>query len=470
MKWLISLSVVFITLSANALTLDEYLSAVKANNPEARALIASIEAAEVKLNRADLGVMPEAYGSYTLFDDRTPPLNPGFSPSKRDGYSWKVGVQQQSTLGLSGNLYFENNQIALGGVSPTFFPINDYVNNRGVLELKQSLWRNGFGGQTRAELKAAKAGAQAELYNQQFKLKNLLLDAENAYWSLVTYNQIVGLQQENVERSKKLYERMAKQVRARLFDDVEGLSSQAAYESRELELQTSTNDRANLARVFNTLRGLDSDVVEKLQDLPELEAQATYKKSQFKMRREDFLALKEMAKVAENQAKSARSSYKAQVDLVGTVASNGLNPQFAGAYDQVKGWDHPSWSVGIQVKFPLNFSLNNKLYNAAKKDIQAGRDNSDNADFQMMRTWEEISQRQKEMQEIYNKARRIEKSLTALMAKERTRLNNGRTTTFQLLTYEQNLVGAQIQRTRAQLGLIQIKNLLKTFEASNESI
>lgn len=469
MKWLIGLTILCVSAGANALTLEEYLNSVKANNPAARSLIASVEAAEVKVRRADLGVMPEMYGSYTLFDDRTPPVNPGLAPSRRDGYSWKVGVQQQTTLGLGANLYFENNQITVGGVNPLFFPINDYITNRAVLELKQSLWRNGFGEQTRAEMNAAKAAAQADLYNQQFQLKNLLLNAENTYWAMVTYNQIVVLQEENVERAKKLSDRMAKQVRARLFDDVDGLSSQAAYESRQLELQTSNNDRATMARQFNTLRGIDSDQVEKLDSMPKLDPNATPAKN-FKMKREDFLALKEQAKAYEAQSKAQRSGYKAQVDLVGSVASNGLNPQFNQAYDQVKGWDHPSWSVGIQVKFPLNFSLNNKLYNAAMKDINAGRASSDNADFQMKRTWEELSNKQRELQDIYDKSVRIEKSLTTLMGKERVRLNNGRTTTFQLLTYEQNLVTAQIQRTRAQLGLIQIKNLLKTFEASNESI
>ncbi|MCC6137830.1 MAG: TolC family protein [Bdellovibrionaceae bacterium] len=473
MMWVISWIAIVTSSLAQAqstITLTDYLDSVKANNPSARALMNSIEAAEVKIRRAELSLSAEAYGQYNVFDDRTPPLNPLFAPNRRDGYSWKAGVQKQTQFGLNANLYFENNHIVLGGVAPPFFPLTDYISNRGVLELKQDLWRNSFGERTRADVRTAVASAQSEYYNQRFQLKNLLLEAENTYWAVVTYDQIVSLQEENVERAKKLNDWMSKKVRLKLFDDVDGLQSQTAYEARLLELQSTKNDRAAVVRSFNTLRGMDSDVIGKLEGLPNLESFTAYQKSQFKMRREDFLALKEMAAVQENRAKSERSALKPEVSLVGSVATNGLNPNFTGAYDQVKDWQNPSWTVGVQVRFPLSFGLNSKLYKAAAQDIQSAKDNSANADFRMMRAWEEISQKQTEYQEIYNKAKKIETSQTSLLSKERTRLTNGRTTTFQLLTFEQNLVSAQIQRTRAQLGLIQIKNLLKTFEASNESI
>lgn len=471
MKWLILSTVLLISAGSNAqtITLKDYLESVKTNNPSARALISGIEAAEVNVRRADLTLSPEAYAQYNVFDDRTPPLNPRFSPQRRDGNSWKFGVQKQTTFGLTGNLYFENNRITLGGVDPTFFPLYDYTSNRGVLELRQDLWRNSFGERVRADVNAAKAAAQSELYNQQFQLKNLLTEAENTYWAMVTYNNIVELQKENVERAKKLNEWMGRKVRDRLFDDVDGLQSETAYEARLLEQQNFTNERSQVARAFNTLRGIDSETVEQLDPLPNLETLENVRPLNTKLSREDFLALKAQAKAAENQAQSSRSALKPEVALVGSVASNGLNAQFNGAYDQVKGWDYPAWSVGIQVKFPLSFGLNKKLYRASSQSIQAAKDNSANADFQMMRTLKEISQKQSEYQEIYNRARRIENSTNTLLKKERVRLNNGRTTTFQLLTFEQNLVAAQIQRTRAQLSLIQIKNLLNTFEASNES-
>lgn len=477
MKRLILGAVLLITVSAFAqtqpgpqqtaagLSLEEYLLSVRTQNPEVRSLIANVEASEAQLRQADLGVMPEAYGEYNLFDDRTPPLNPRFSPDRRDGYSWKFGVRQETNFGLGANLYFENNRILLGGVDPMFFPLNNYTSNRGVLELRQSLWKNSFGEKTRADLRAANAKAKAELYQQRFKLKNLMLEAENTYWSMVTYNHIAKLQEENVNRSKKLNDWMQGKVRLKLYDDVDGIQTQAAFESRELELQTTNNDRAKMARAFNTMRGMDSDQVENLQDMPNLETYSSASLKEFKMSREDFLALKEAAIAEENRARSERSGFKPKVDLVGTLASNGLDRRFNVAYDEIRNFDQPSWSVGIQVSFPLNFSLNNKLYRAAAKDAQAAMDAANDAEFKMTRTWREVSHQQRELLEIYNKARRIEASQTTLLSKERTRLTNGRSTTFQLLTFEQNLVTAQVQRTRAQLGLIQVRNLLKTFEA-----
>lgn len=471
--------VVFLTLSAfgqtspktqkpvsGGLTLEAYLQSVKTGNAEVRSLVAAIEASDVQQRQADLGIMPEAYGEYNVFDDRTPPLNPGFSPDRRDGYSWKFGVRQQTNFGLGGNLYFENNQIHLGGVNPGFFPINNYTSNRGVLELRQSLWMNSFGEKTRADLNAARSAAKAELYNQKFKLKNLMLQAENTYWMMVTYNHIAQLQEENVDRAKKLNDRMTRNVRLKLFDDVESIQTEIAFEKRQLELQSTNNDRAQISRAFNTLRGVDSDQVEPLQDMPNMDNIGKIAPlAEFKLGREDFLALKEMAKAEENKARSARSGFKPKVDLVGSLASNGLDPRFNTAYDEVKDFNHPSWAVGIQVSFPLNFSLNSKLYKAAKMDTQAAMDAGHDAEFKMVRTWRELSSQQRELLDIYNKAVRIESSQSSLLSKERNRLSNGRTTTFQLLSFEQDLASAQVQRARAQLGLIQVRNLLNTFEA-----
>lgn len=453
------------------MSVDQYLQSVKAGNPQARAYVNAIEAARVKVRRAELGVAPEAYVKYNAFDDQTPPLNPGFAPSSREGYTWRAGVRKQTTFGLNGDLYFDNSKVKLGGVNPAFFPLNDYTSNRAVLELKQSIFRNGFGESVRSDITAQTETARAELYDQEFNLTGMMMDAANTYWALVTYNHIVKLQEENVDRAKKLSDWMGRKAGLNLYDDVDALQTKTAYESRVLELETSKNERAVVIRAFNTLRGVDTDQIETLQELPAHEwMSADTVRIGKTMIRQDFSSLKARAKAIEAQANIGRSSLKPEVDLVGSIASNGLDPKFANAYTEVKDMDQPSWTVGINISFPLSFGLTNKLMKAVKQDIQSAKDMAIAADFNLGRAWKDLMQKRSESLVLYNKSVEIEKLQTMMVKKEQQRLRNGRTTTFQMLTFEQNLALAQIQRTRAQLGLIQINNLMKTFEVSNESI
>lgn len=450
--------------AAPVLTLEKYLDQVQRGNPQARSLVAAAEAAEVKVRQAELGTVPEFFAEYNAFDDKTPPIFP-FSPKRKNGNSWKVGVGQETSIGLGAKLYFEDTNTTLHGINPQFLPTPSYNQGRAVLELRQALIRNGFGELTRATRDAQKASAQADLENIKFNLKKVLLEAENAYWSLVTYNQVVELQEENVSRAQKLSGWMSQQGKKRLVDDVDALQAKTAYDMRQMELATSRSEREAVIRTFNTLRGLETSSPEKLQGLPQL-SPGDQKLLSAKVKREDFSAAKNSTVASEMQAKIGYSSLRPQVDLVGSVASNGLDQRFSGMYSDVKDLQYPSWSVGVQIKFPLNIFLVRQLRAATKKDVLAAQEASANVDLQLQQAWNDLVQKQKEYFDIFQRSQNIEESYGTIVQKERMRLQNGRSSTFNLINLEQTRVTAQIQRTKSQLLLLQIQNILKTFEVT----
>lgn len=452
-----------VSAQAGALTLSQYLENIKVQSPAARSYISNIEALKVKIRQSELLTTPEGYAQYNVFDDRRPQVAPQFAASRTDGYNWRVGVRQNSTFGLSGNLYFDSNRITLYGVSPAFFPQNPYAETRASLELRQSLLRNSFGESVAADQQAARDAAMAELYNEQFKLKSLLLEAENMYWTVATYNQIIKLQEENVERSKKTSEWMNRRANMRLFDDVDALQTKTAYESRLLELQMSLDERAEMIRSFNTLRGLNSDEPVTLEEIPTADWMKDIR-SDTKGTREDFSAMKAMATAKRSQAISSRSQIKPELDLVGTVSTGGLENNFGNSYSELRRWDHPSWLVGVSFKVPLNFGLTQKLSSSYRSAIVAADDQAAQANFQEERVWKDLLAKRIEAQRRYDRSVTIEKLQSDMVKKERQRLVNGRTTTFQALGFEQNLALSQIQRVRSQLMLLQIHNIIKTFE------
>lgn len=448
----------------SALSLQDYLEQVKTRNPEARAMREQLVKAENRLDEADIPLSSEFYAEYKIADDREEPVNP-FMGTRKKMTGWKSGIRDKTQFGLGTDIFVQSDHNTLLGTSPAFPMMTDYHDSRGGIELTQSFWRNSFGSATRAELAAKRAGSRVELLKRQFDLKNLLLRAENAYWSMVSMNQIVRLQEDNVDRARKLRDWMRRRVGLRLVDDVDGLQAQAALETRELELQTSLDERAASARQFNTLRGMYSDEVSSLVDLPAAEILLkTSKDLKQKMSREDFRMVYEQAEISAAEARGARSQIAPQLDVRAGLYTNGLDRDRGRSQQEVEDLRNPAWAVGVVFSVPLDYSLISNMRKSYAAADRAAAASKEFAKFNEERAWSDIQSQKNESQKRFERAISLERLQTDLVKRERQRLMNGRTTTFQALQIEQNLALAQIQRVRSQLGLLQLNNVLKTWE------
>lgn len=467
MKLLLGLTLVFGSLAsaAEVLTLAQYLEQVKANNPEARAAILNAQGAELRLKEADAPVIPEFYAEYNRFD-RKPEQNSTFAQERVEGDQWKTGVRKQWTFGLQSDVYFNaaRSNLTLPPANFQPFRFTDYMESTVTLELKQPLWRNGFGDSVRANMDANLARLKAEHLKYKFALKNLLLKAEDTYWNLVSQNQIVQLQEENADRSAKMRDLMRRKFDQRLVDDVDSLQALAAHETRELELLASKDERAAVARQFNTLRGLNSDdVPEVLAPFPEKELGRKFAERPG-LTREDFQSLLEEARAMEMKSRASRSDIQPKLDLVAGVGANGIDGETGAAYSESTQFKHPFWTVGLQFSVALDFGKIHDIRRGHEASRRAARDLQQNAEFSLERTYKDLNFRYHEAQRRFAKAQDLERTQTDLVKRERQRLLNGRTTTFQTMTFEQNLAAAQIQRVKAQQALVQFYNVLKTFE------
>lgn len=450
---------------AAPLTLENYLESVQAHSPEARTLGETIRALVSRAGEANLPLMAEGYASYSRYDDQKPTLQPIFMGTDTQGEQWRVGIRKQTDFGLGANLYWNAQRTVIENANPLYLTVPDYMETSAVLQLTQSLWRNGFGEATKAQVDITRSGNEMDLLQQRFNLKNLLLNARNVYWSIVSSTQIVRLQTENVARALKLRDYMRNRTQLRLFDDTDAMQAQAALDTRELELQRSLDDRLMMVRQFNTLRGEGSDTLPELEPLPISGLMAGLKTGSTHMSREDFNMLRAQAKGNLARAKFASSQIKPQVDLVASVATNGHDGLTAQSYAQAESTRYPTWSVGVNVSVPLDFGLGHELNRGYRATEVAADDLNNQAKFSETRMWEDLLKQKSEAQGRYDRAFSVEKIQTQLVQREKQRLLNGRATTFEAINFEQNLALAQIQRVRAELDLMQIHNVIKTFEA-----
>jgi outer membrane protein TolC len=452
--------------SGGALTLERYLEQVKTQSADGRGAVEAVVAAENRLNEPDVSLSSEFYTNYDYSDSRAEPNNPAMG-NRSKGVSLRAGVRDKTQFGLGTDIYAQTYHGQMYGTSAFFMPTPDYYTTQMGLEITQSLWRNGFGEFTRYDIRMQKAQARIRYLQAKFELKNLLIKAENTYWALVSYNEIVKLQEENVDRSLKLKNWMSKRMGMRLVDDVDALQAQASHETRELELMTSIDERAAFIRQFNTLRGQDSDEVGTLAELPTAAMLLKMVKDPAKkMTREDFAIVYQQAVVSQSEAAGARSMIRPQLDLKAGVAANGFEPSRTASWNESQDLNNPSWHVGVTFSVPLDYSLLKNLRHAFRSQKQASEEKMEAAKFNEERAWDDVIKQRLELQRRFEKATSLEKVQTQLVKRERTRLLNGRSTTFQSLTIEQNLAMAQIQRVRAQLALLQIHNVSKSFEVA----
>ncbi len=456
-----------VTPPKKSLTLEAYLEQVRTMNPEAKALVESVQQSHLRLDEAEVSLSSELYGSYKVTDDRNEPTNP-VAPPRTQSTAWRAGVRDKTKWGLSTDVYYDTGHSTYLGANPQFFRLTDFYDTRLGIDLKQSLWRNSFGQATRAEVEAQRAASRIEFLKQKYALKNLMTKAENTYWSLVSYGEVVKLQEDNVERARKLRDFMRRRAGLRLVDDVDALQAQASLESRELELLQSRDEQEVLRRQFNTLRGNATDNVSDLAELPASEfLLRTVKDPNQRMTREDFRMLYEQARMNAAGGVAARSRIAPELDLVATFAANGLDADSADSTrESTQEFAHPSLSVGVTFSIPLDYSLIGNMRRSYKAQERAAVAQKESAAFAEQRAWDDILKQKSEAQNRFEKALSLEAVQTKLVKRERQRLLNGRTTTFQAITFEQNLAVAQIQRVRLQLALLQVHNLLKQFEAN----
>jgi outer membrane protein TolC len=451
------------TAAIQPLSLSDYLEQVKTGSPEARATVQSVISYEALAREGDVDIAPEAYAHAEMSDDKKPTLVPLFMGGETRFTQWRLGVRDKTEYGLNADLYFVAQRTVVYGVSQNFLPVNNYQDSTAVLQLTQSFWRNGFGAKTKAEVQEKNANNLAESLDQKFKLKSLLLNAQNAYWSVVSSNQIVKLQQENVQRASKLRDFMTNRTRLKLFDDTDAMQAEASYQSRQLELQTSLDDRATQVRQFNTLRGTDRDEAQDLDGLPAQEL-SKYEAPTGHISREDFEKVRVSAQASLAKAKVSASQADPQLDVKATFATNGHDGMTSTAFDQAFSNRYPTWDVGVDFSIPLDFSLIKEVKRGYRAAQESSAAMTEKAAFDEHRAWDDLLKQRGEAQGRYERALGVEKIQTDLVKREHQRLLNGRATTFEALNFEQNLALAQIQRVRYQLVLLQLNASIKTFE------
>ncbi len=466
----LSLMVLLLPCFGQAITLEDYLTEVQTKNGGVKGVKLSSESKELRLSEGSLFFKPSFFLTGEYFDDRRPTNAPTFQGTQTIRHTLRTGLAQNFRTGTRATVSYNYFNTQINGANPAFLPNRQFIDVAPMLELSQSLWRNFLGSEFEANETVVKAQAEAQSFQERFTHKQLLLQAENAYWRLYFAQTSLKVQKESLERAKRLRDWNAGRVRSNLVDSSELLQAEANLQNRELEYQDTLTEIDSALRDFNSIREGTGDVNlegTKGKDSSYILNATLPAKAKL---REDVVAAIASQRAATANAQLGTQRNKPNLELYGSYAMNGRDGKSAAdAYDMAATATRPTSVVGVRFSTPLDFGALGDYKRAYAQEVAASEMTSKRKIFEVEREWELLSERFSNFKTRLKLSRELVAIQEKKLLAEKRRYNQGRTTTFQVLQFEQDFANAQLLKLRNERELIAVYNQLKLFSgAANE--
>ena len=446
------------------LSLQGYLDQVKSQSPAVSSSENIIEGSKSSAKESDLFFMPRFFFNATYTYDRRQFPN-AFFGGRTNSENFNLGFDKQFDFGLSAKLsytLFNNNTTNLPAI---IFPngVNAYTSGQTQLDLNQSLWRNFFGKETRATETLAEASSLASHFGESFKLKQTLAQAENAYFRLAIANESVKLERELLDRAKKILDWTTRRVANHLTDRIDMLQSKASFQARAISLQSALEEQRTARLSFNQFRNLEQDIVAEEITLAGTDMIQNLKAPKRAPVSDDIKAAEQNERVV--RANNELALQKAQPDLnvFATAAFNGVDRYLSPAVSCWLTTQNPYYILGLKFSMPLYFLETAEIRGGRVKQQLAAESATRQKTLESTQAFQDLEQKLTEAQSRLKMADELVTLQKEKLEYEKYRFNLGRTTTYQVLTFEQDYAQALIARLRVEREILATHSQLKTY-------
>ncbi|MBF0361054.1 MAG: TolC family protein [Oligoflexia bacterium] len=451
--------------SANVLfTPENYLQQVQNKNQGILASKESSSAYKSKSQEGELLFSPSLFATTQVLDDQKQTASLASMGERTLVETYSVGVSDVTKFGLQSKVSYIINHYDINGASLLYLPKPKYYEAKSGVDLTFPILRNFLSKEYKAMNSATKASSMAAYYGESYKQKMLLAEAEMTYWRLVLARETVLIQKESLERAQKIRDWNQERYNKQLADKTDLLQSEAATEGRKIELQMALDEEQSSMRSFNSIRGIDSDSVN--ESLVRLDTNNYVEKiiiPEFKDLRDDVKA-QEQQKLAVN-ASSEISNQKITpaLDLYGSLYLNGKKEKFGDTFNQSVSTNYPTVTVGVKFTMPLDFGLTKDLKNGYILEKQGAEINFQKKLFDQKREWHDLKQKLAEAKKRLRLTSLLAESQKLKLKHEREQHKKGRSTTFQVLLFEQDHDTAKLNNIRIKTEILKIIAQMKTF-------
>lgn len=442
--------------------LDDYLERVKEAHSGYRGALQASRGAGEKAEGASLILSPQFYANGSWNNDQRQTTAPSFQGTQTLTEMYEFGFRKLTRFGLQAKLSYNLGFTNIVGA--TILPISQFYDARPTLELTQSLWKNGFGGETRAGLATQTAASLAVHYSEAFRAKGILNEAESTYWGLSLARATLAVQKQTLDRAHRILEWANRRVGSDLADRSDSLAAEAAYQTRQLDLQSAADREQSARRKWNSLLGVETDEVEDELETLDVGMVGNLQLPKKADQREDLKAAEQSKIASQANADLARHSITPSLDVSGSLALNARSNDLGTSVSNSLTDRYPLSQIAVRFAMPLDFGLIHDVSAAANLETEAAELAYNRKRFDLDRDWEEQSRNFLQAQRRLHLASEIEDIQKSKVAHEKTRLERGRSTLYQVIQMEQDYSLSRLNRLQITSEVLNYYAKLKLFQ------
>ncbi len=454
-----------------AMDLQEYLTLVQSKNKMVQAFERQKEAADLRNVSGDIGLVPVLTAGASYVEDKNPlgqfamlqateskvtDFNLGFSKKFSTG----------TTLGLSADAAEYENPGVVGLVA-----LRKFGTGSLGASISQSLWRDLFGAGIQLRREQQGFASSAEKIRYELQSKQLLINAEQAYWNYLLTIESIKISRDSLERAKRIEAWTRRRVSDGISEKADLLQTQALVAARQLLLISSEDE---LAAAKQSLR--DFLELEKGASLPEMSGNVSNSralKSMIQVLRPNkglpqiegskVMLLEAYVSKIDVQARKlaadqVEDAYKPDLVLSGAFQTHALDQTMPAAFGNSTSVDRPTSKIALNWTYMFDDEVKLAARSSVKKDAVAATLISDRKMLESESSWSELNRRNTELTQQIAMADQIMKIQEERAKAETDLFNKGRTVT-------NSVVNAEEDAGTAKLNLVRLKTLQRKMEA-----
>lgn len=356
--------------------------------------------------------------------------------------------------------------------SHTLTETNLYPETRSLADwnvrLTQSLWRNGFGQATRLRQQSDAAELQGRKFELEAQKQAQIIDLENLYWDLVLALKEEEIRAENIKRSETLESWTRRRVSRSAAEKSDILQVEALSSDRRLDL-IETKNRISVIRnqLEQIVPGLDSQTFQPL--LKSLEADRSLSslihgsQSEKIPKRLDYLANVYLAEEARLDSRRINNSLKPVLDAYVGYGRNGVHAQGSEAWQTASRENFYGSEVGVLFTIDLDQDLKNERRRSSKLQAEAQMLKAQASERSSSLEWSDLERNLLSLREQAKESKKLAQFQKLKSDEERKRYQLGRSTVFQLVTFEVDSAEAELRYYRTLAALRKAEARARVF-------
>jgi len=448
---------------AQTLSLIEYKNQVLRKDPQTQSVKSLFEGNQKVMSQADLITDVQIFANTSLLDDQRPTVNPRFQGDRTSAQSLSLGLQQQTRYGLKWSLSQNYQKTKIDNADPVAITQPEFNDNFPKLELSLPLWRNWLGSETQAEQDRMKFQSQAAVKQAEMNWIQRQAEVEEIYFQLLSRKEVFTIQKDSLNRAEKIESWTKSRFQRNLVDEGDYFQAQAAVQARQLDLVKAEVDLKNAARIFNSLRNITSDEVSEVLRNEELNLNLLTLKASEKKERLDLQTQHDQILAQKNGALAEKEKLKPSLDLQVQGWTQGRGATYSAA-DRRTFQEEDYLFVGIGFSMPLD-QIKTSGLRKGYSEISFAQNLAEQSRLRDVGlNWQDTVEKAQQLKKQVEILRTLEVLERKKADSERNKLNRGRSTTFQVLNFEQDYNSARNQRINLEFQARQFINSLALYK------